>query len=283
MTYSSHWEAFVHLAYMDESGTDGYCPVVIYGALIVPTGRFSPVEILHSTAVQQILPVERVEEFKEFHACDLYRGNELFKGIEEDKRFNAIRVLLTTLRANNLYYVFSAVDRKKYKNSPFGSGKPLNTALHMCLLGVEDWATSNHAHIHSVGNVKQLDWNDTCLYILDDCDNKKQKDEFKDVYRTLRTKHPWVPPHENRLWHAHDNMFFADSRDCVGIQIVDLCNYILKLHLEEAEEPQAFYKLFSERIICAKPQPEWNQNGYLFREHVVSSGDEDNAKSQAAQ
>ena len=70
-----------------------------------------------------------------------------------------------------------------------------------------------------------------CLYLLYDCDEKPLKEQFRKTYRTLRVKHPFVPPHNNRLWHAHDDMFFADSKDCLGIQMVDLCNYFVRRHL----------------------------------------------------
>jgi hypothetical protein len=257
----------MHLAYLDESGTDGHSPIVMFGATIVPTGKFGHLEVLHSAAIQQILPIERIDEFKEFHAHDLYNGAGPFEGIDETKRFTAIQVLLTAVQIDKLPYVYAAADRKKFMESPFGSGKPLHAAFHMCLLGVEDWATANHPNYSGQG--KQLDWKDTCLYILDDCDDKQLKDQFHKTYRTLRVKHPFVPPHNNRLWHAHDDMFFGDSKDCLGIQIVDLCNYFVRRHLAGDPEPQNFYEMFSEQVICAKPDPEWSLYGNLFRQHVA--------------
>jgi len=274
----------VHLAYLDESGTDGHSPVVMFGALIVPTGRFGGLEALHSTAIQQILPLEKIEEFKEFHAHDLYRGEGPFLGIDETKRFTAIEVLLTAVKIDKLPYVYAAVDRKKFSECPFGSGRPLHSAFHMCLLGVEDWARANHPNYSGKGTIL-LDFKDTCLYILDDCDNKELKDQFRKTYRTLRVKRPFifVPPHNNRLWHAHDDMFYADSKDCLGIQIVDLCNYFVRRHLAGEHEPKNFYEMFSEQVICAKPEPEWSLYGNLFRQHVVDPKNHANAKGQAAQ
>jgi hypothetical protein len=122
--------------------------------------------MLHSTAIQQILPIERIDNFKEFHASELYLGTGLFDGIDEPKRFTAIQVLLTAVKVQNLHYIYAAADRKKLSQSPFGSGKPLNSAFHMCLLGVEDWATANHPdRSHpDMPKVKTLDWKDTVLY-----------------------------------------------------------------------------------------------------------------------
>jgi hypothetical protein len=139
----------------------------------------------------------------------------------------------------------------------------------MCLLGVEDWATANHPRDHlAMDNTKVIDWNDAFLCILDDCSDGNLKTEFKKTYRSLRKKHPFIPQSKNRLWHGHDDMFFADSTDCLGIQISDICNYFVRLHLESIEEPQNFYQMFSKQVICARPEPEWKQYGHLFRTHV---------------
>jgi len=279
MPYLSDWEAFVHLAYIDESGTDGHSPIVMCGALIVPTGTFGRLEIMHSNAIGQILPNDRFDEFTEFHASELYHGKGVFEDVGEDKRYTAIQVLLSAVRLDRLPFIYAAVDRQKFMASPFGSGRPLLAAFHMCLLGVEDWATANHP---SRPGAKQLDWKDTCLYIMDDCDEKPLKEQFRKTYRTLRLKHPFASSQGNRLWHAHDDMFFGDSKDCLGIQTVDLCNYFVRLHLTGEPESQNFYQIFSEQVICAKPDPEWPLYGDLFREHMVESRHDANAKSQTA-
>jgi hypothetical protein len=264
-------EVFVNLAYLDESGTDGRSPIVMFGALLIPVGTFGRVEITHSTAIQQILPTDKIDDFKEFHASELYNGTGPFEATEEIKRFTAIQVLLTAVKTEGLSYIYAALDRKRFVASPFGSSRPLHAAFHMCLLGVEDWATAHHPN-YSGGMTKQLDWKDTCLYILDDCDDSQLKGQFRKTYRTLRVKHPFAPlSHENRLWHAHDDMFFGDSKDCLGIQMVDLCNYFVRRHLAGEPEPQNFYQMFSEQVICAQPQPEWSLYGALFRQHRAAS------------
>jgi hypothetical protein len=263
------WNYFMHLAYLDESGTDGHSPVVMFGALIVPYGKFGRLAGLHSAAIQQILPAERIEEFGEFHACELYKGTGAFEGIDEVKRFTAIRVLLQAVQGDQLPYIYAAADRGKFNQSPFGSGKPLHAAFHMCLLGVEDWATANHPNINP-GFGKLIDWKDTCLYLMDDCSDKELKQQFRKTYRTLRVKHPFVNASANRLWHAHDDMFFADSKDCLGIQIVDLCNYFVRRHLAGEPDPENFYEAFADQVISAKPQPEWANYGSLFREVALS-------------
>jgi hypothetical protein len=157
----------------------------MFGALVVPVGKFGQLSTLHSAAIQQIIPAGKVDEFTEFHACELYKGTGVFEGVEEAKRFTAIHVLLAAVQMDNLPFIYAAADRKKFDSSPFGSGKPLLSAYHMCILGVEDWATANHPN-YSGGSAKQIDWNDTYLCIQDDCDDNKLKAQFRKTYRTLR-------------------------------------------------------------------------------------------------
>lgn len=58
--------------------------------------------------------------------------------LTKQKRFDAIQVLLAAVNIDRLPFIYAAVDRKKFMGSPFGSGKPLHAAFHMCLWGVED-------------------------------------------------------------------------------------------------------------------------------------------------
>ena len=272
----------MHLAYFDETVIDGYSSVVMFGALIVPTGTFGAASVMHHNAIRQILPTGDLDDFQEFHATALYHGKRPFEGIDEPKRFLAILTLLAAVRAENMPFIYAAIDRREFAAThppPFGASKPLHAAFHMCLLGVEEWATENHSRPDARPDTKVLDWQDNYLCILDDCENNNLKNEYRRTYRTLRRKHPFDGTPSNRLWHAHDDMFFADSTDSLGLQIADLCNYFVRIHLEGIaekdgvlqlegmEKKNAFYELISPQVICAKPSPEWQEYSHLFRNH----------------
>lgn len=131
-----------------------------------------------------------------------------------------------------------------------------------------------------------------CLFIVDDNrTNKDLKAKLLKSYRALRDKRPYLLGHKNRLWHAHDEMFFADSKESVGIQMADLCNYFMWMHLEKNPEPQNFLGIFAEKAVAARPEPEWSQYGNLFVVHdnsqitekVLESGDDENEKGETAQ
>jgi hypothetical protein len=255
----------VHLAYLDDAGTDQHSPIVMFGAVIIFPDNFGQVEALHSAAIQQIIPADQIEEkFKEFHAAELYNGTGPFEGIDEKKRFDAIRVLLMAIKGENLPYIYAAIDRKKLKKSPMGSANATDAAFRLCALGIEDWARSQHSH---PPNAIRIDLTDLCLFIMDDTKEKSLKELLRKSYRELRAARPYIPPNDNRLWHAHDDMYFGDSRDSVGIQMADLCNYFMWRHLLKKEGGEEFYDMFSGEARCAKPEPEWSTYRELFWTH----------------
>ena len=107
-------------------------------------------------------------------------------------------------------------------------------------------------------------------------DAEELKRRLRNSYRLLRAAHPYTVKAPNRLWHAHDAMYFGDSRDSVGIQLADLCTYfmqrqLLKSNVNVKDESDEFYKMFSSQVICAKPEPEWSQHRELFLCHDPAS------------
>ena len=68
----------MHLAYFDETGIDGYSSVVMFGALIIPTGTFGAASVMHHNAIRQILPTGNLDDFQEFHASVAVSRQETF-------------------------------------------------------------------------------------------------------------------------------------------------------------------------------------------------------------
>ncbi len=261
----------MHLAFLDETGTDGHSPIVMFGAVVITPGAFGWVERLHSTAIQQVFPLEEIEnKFKEFHASELYRGSGPFEGIEEKKRFDAIRLLLMAMERQKLPYIYAAVDRKEFARNPAGAARALDFAFRICALGVEEWARNQHPQ--RPGAI-QIDYNDQYLLVLDDTTNAEVKKQLRTSYRLLRASRPYTSPKDNRLWHAHDEMYFGDSRDSIGIQMADVCNYFMLQHLLKREGCREFYEMFEQQAICARPEPEWTNFGGVLVAHNALVGD----------
>jgi hypothetical protein len=258
------WEIFLHLAYLDDSGTDPKSPVTLCGAVIVQPESFLSLENLHDAAAL-VLPLEKSEEFEEFKGCELYHGTGIFKGIEESKRFQAIRILLTSVRVEKFPYIYFALDSKKLAQSATGSAKALDVAFRMCLLGIEEWAQKNHpSHPDAIS----LNLKDFFLCVMDDTADSALKNQLRTSYRTLRAKRPYTPPKNHRLWHAHDDLYFGDSKESVGLQIADLCNYFMLRHLCGPDDEEGFYRMFGDQAICAKAEPEFTTLKSLAKIHV---------------
>jgi hypothetical protein len=294
----NEWEVCVHLAYLDDSVTSGQ--IAIFGAVVVPSGAWGWTERLHGIAIEQLFDVNEIEEkFREFHAWELFKGEGAFKGIEERKRFSAIQVLLMSLGHYSLPFIYGAVDEKKLANSSltkglFGTARPASAAFRLCALGVEDWARKQH---RQPDQGVFLDYKDNYLLVVDSTTDQELKKQLQASYKLLRAKHPYstLQPHDNRLWHSHDAMYFGDSANCLGIQLADLCTYFMQRHLlkrdkTHRDKADEFFNLIRPHAICAKPEPEWSE----YREFLVyhddrkqedvseSVEDDANAKRQTA-
>jgi Protein of unknown function (DUF3800) len=261
---------FVHIVYMDESGVDSESPLALYGALIVTDHLFPYIEALHTISVENLISADRRDDFEEFHAYELFKGDGAFKGLDESARFNAIRSLLAGMSANGLPYIYSAVDKEKVASVPlFGSANPLDVAFQQCVLGVEAWASGQEPDTQD--GPLNLAFDNLCLFISDDTKDEKLKKHLRKSYRTFRQRRPIHNFAKHRLWHGHDDMFFGDSKYSVGIQIVDLCSYFMLRHLTMKNDPvgDEFFQMFRHHAVCPIVDPSWEKHRDLFRSHCA--------------
>lgn len=279
---------YMQLAYLDDCGTHKESPITLCGAVVFVPDQFGHAENLHGAAIQQMFSVEEINEgmFSEFHASELHEGNKPFDSIPAEKRFQAMKVLLTAMKTGGSPYIYAAVDKKKLSESAVGSANALDMTFRVCVQGIEDWVRKKHVQ---EGNRLLLDFEDLFLVIMDDTNDKELKHQLLSSYRSLRVAHPYVPPHNTRIWFGHDSMYFGNSVDSVGIQMVDLCNHFMRRHLLNKPGDEDFYSLFSEQAIAARPEPDWSRFGHLFRTHdgmdrdlVLPFSNEGKEKSQAA-
>lgn len=252
----------VHLAYLDDSGSEPKSPVVVCGGIVVPDEHFHAIESEIGWVVEQLIPIEQRDKFEEFHAAQLYGGFEIFSGIAEEERHEAIRQLLGVLDRFVLPYVYSAVSRERLLAGPFASAQPLDVAFRLCALEIErmfGWQLDATA----LANIR-LDYvPQLCLLVVDDTEDKALKHSLKRSFRQLRLRrHAGIlsPQHmeRNKLWHLHDDMYFGDSKDSVGIQIADLCNYFMMRKLR-GEDDGNFFDMLLPHAKYASPEPEFSQ------------------------
>lgn len=245
----------MHLAYLDDSGSDKKSPIVLVGAIVIRDNWIREIEAVCGLVVEELIPREKMETFEEFHAAELFHGHGVFEGISEPKRFNAIEAILHQVGRFKIPCIYSAVRKDALAISAIGSANPVDVAFRMCGLGIEQWLTQNDEH-------------GLALFVFDDTEDKILKRQLKASFRALRPR--VLPPQWTlgRIWHIHDDMYFGSSIDSIGIQMADLCNYVIHRKLKHMLDVENFAEIISDYVICSKAEPEWSQHPEIFVEYI---------------
>lgn len=91
------------------------------------------------------------------------------------------------------------------------------------------------------------------VLIADDFQDSKVKKNLRESFRILRNK--LRPPDYDygEIWHLHDDLYFGSSKESVGIQLADLCAYIVRRNLEGDPVVSGFYEAIKKQIITTEP------------------------------
>lgn len=269
----------MHLAYIDDSDTKSKeCKWQVMAGILIPDVAFRLLEMAMGLVQNLLIPENKLAQFEEFHACELYGGYEAFQGIEQEIRFEAIRRLLDLLNGRNpLKVVYGAVNIDDLKGTIYASADPLDMSFRMCVDGIQSYMAKRvykragiPAADVSEDEMKdvlretgkpaiQILMEELVLLIVDNCD-KKTKDILYQSFRALRPRmlvpRKDGPVHSGALFHFHDDMYFSDSRYSLGIQLADLCAYFIARHLKGDVETEGFYKLIEPHIVFSQTHPE---------------------------
>lgn len=235
---------FVHLAYMDDSGTrDKKSAFQIIAAVLIEDTVFNLVEVMTTAMAERILPEQRLPEFEEFKGWQLYRGEGIFDGIKQEARFDVIATLLRVIHDKQIPVVYGAVRKDKLVKTLYGSADPVDICFRICVKGISQVMRERFR--------KGL-----ALLVLDDCDGDIKR-TCKNSFRVLRQRMIVPSRNPDEFRRLHDDMYFGSSRDSVGIQLADLCACFIKEHLK-GQDPAAesFYNMFADHIAYSKVEPE---------------------------
>jgi hypothetical protein len=250
---------FVHLAYLDDSDTKSKVKKwQVMAAVIMPDNAFKMAELAMAHLPERMLSAEKLSEFTEFHACELYGGYGPFEGLDQAKRFDAIEFLLTLLTAMEMTVVYGAVDLDALRSEVYGSADPVDVCFRKCLGEIKawvnaiqyrdlrqiigedpkNWTTQRMTEVMVPKAVKQL-----IVLVVDECDPKIKNTLLKS-FRSLR---PSLA--KNSLLECfHDDLYFGVSRYSIGIQLADLCSFFIAKHLEGQQDAEGFYQFVERRI-----------------------------------
>jgi hypothetical protein len=259
---------FVHLAYLDDSNIKRKKPKwQVMSGVIIEDKIFKLTEVGVAIVPELLMPAERMSQFEEFHACELYGGHGVFDGIDQDLRFEAIERLLATIKFAEIPIVYGAVDLTRLHSEFYASADPADICFRICLEGIDFWAEEDinsklHAKLgdnienYKLENVTPHVVNglleELVIVIVDECD-KKVRDTLQQSYRGLRP--PRNVARDKPFSHFHDDMYFGDSRYSIGIQLADLCSYFIARHLDGDNETESFYEMIHPHIVYSKIRP----------------------------
>lgn len=257
---------FVHLAYLDDSDTRAKKHKwQVMSAVLIEDKSFKLAETGVSIIPEMLIPSEKLDQFEEFHACELYGGYGVFEGVEQSTRFEAIERLLAVVHMLGLPIMYGAVNLARLQQEFYASADPLDISFRICLKGILELMDAhiqqrvqsavgekieNYALEHITPHVVTGLLEELVILIMDECD-KKTKETLHRSFRDLR------PPRRAtcQINHLHDDMYFGDSRFSIGIQLADLCSYLIARHLDEDAEIEGFYKMIEPHIAFSEIHP----------------------------
>jgi len=235
--------AFVYLAYLDDSSMEHKGKKLqVLSAVIINDKHFQEIEVISGIHIIDLIPEENMENFKEFHATELFNGEGAFKEIEQKVRFRTIQELLIQIRDKKIPIVYGAVDVPKLHKNVYGSANPIDIAFRICAEGIDTWLDGNDPEQFAV-------------LIADDFSDKI-KAELKRSFRQLRSQVRPPDCSHGKLQHVHDDMYFGASKDSIGIQMADLCSYFIAKHLDKDMTAECFYSIIKDQISYYKVEPE---------------------------
>jgi len=249
----------VHLAYLDESGSHDKKDVrfQVMAGVIIEGWEFISIEVAMGLAIEELLPEDKRESFEEFHAYELFNGCGIFEGIDQEKRLGVVSGLLDVVSAHKVPIVYGAVDVQKLASTPFRSAQPVDVCFNICVCAIEYWAGSRLKLPADTESEEMQNAQPLVVLIADDFPSKSAiKEEMKKSFRTLRAK--VRPPHYDagKSWHLHDSLYFGSSKDSIGIQLADLCAFIIRRNLEGDPSVKGHYDIIAKNIFNSRIEPQ---------------------------
>jgi hypothetical protein len=233
----------VYLVYVDESRQDKKHDLsfLVVCALLVKDEQFDAIEQHLAYGFYESVGLAS-ESFKELHASDLWNRNKPFQAVPRSKAREVFSSALDAIQTFKLPVVYGAVNLGKLLNANFGSATAEDYAFRMCVRGVEQWFCKEQPS--GIG-----------LLIADDTPNPKLKEALYRSYYLFRNRVRSSPAQRGELEHLHDDMYFGDSKYSTGIQLVDLCAFLIGRHHAQYEDTEEFYLRLQSQIFKGDIEP----------------------------
>ncbi len=248
---------FVHLAYLDDSGTgDKKKKSQVMTAVIIEGKEFSGIELTMGFLAEALIPREKWDEFEEFHAWQLYGGHGPFEGVPEVQRFGVIERLLAYVQKHNIPLVYGTVNKQKLAMTEYGSASPLDVCFRYCVQGIEMWAIQQDIAAKADGTRSASGPHPLVVLVTDDFQDNKIKQTLRVSFLDLRKRIAVPGTSFGTIWHLHDALYFGNSKDSAGLQLADLCCYVIAKHLEGGDAVMDdFFQMIEKQIAYHQEGP----------------------------
>lgn len=237
---------------MDDSCQESKHHVVC--AAIIEDQSFKTAEGYLGFLVEEHVPEDLRADF-EFHAADLYAGNPPFQKIGREKALQILSNCASIVEVDKtVTLIYGAVHTGKLRASIHATATPADVAFRLCIPEIEKWLVDNAP-------------NDMGIIIADDTSNQSHKKHIQASFRAHRSRCRVtysrsedgalkdIQEHRGKLSHIHDDMYFGNSGQSIGIQLADIYCWIILRHLEGKEDTEFLYKKIEQAIVSSKIEP----------------------------
>lgn len=240
----------VHLVYVDDSSDNAdYC---VMGAAIISEADFGIMEGWLKWSVDQLVPPE-ARETLEFHASVMFNRKPPFQDISRETALHLMERCAEIVGTEENRMVYGAVDLRKLRRSPYTTARPQDVAFRVCMEGLQKYFCDHCASAPGQNAAKP----EIGLMICDDTSNANLKKDFQQSYRAFRGRIDPGATERRKLsdW-LHDDMYFGDSSHSVGLQVADVCSYLVLRHLQGQADTEHLYKVIEPHLFFGKLVPE---------------------------
>jgi hypothetical protein len=196
--------------------------------------------------IEAQVPEELRPKF-EFHASKLWKREDDFVGLEHDQVKELFSGTVEAVADSGIEIVYGAVLLKALRASYYSTAQPVDVAFRLCMEGLHDWF-----------NKKSKSSSDFGILICDEMKQNVRKD-MQQAYRAFRKSHTIGEVVGKKVTYPahclHDDLYFGDSAYSVGLQLADMCAFLIRYHLQNNQETEYLYKQIEGKIFFSKIEP----------------------------
>jgi hypothetical protein len=234
---------FVHLVYLDDSSDNS--DIQVLAAVVVPDEDALTIEKFLGMRVDMFVPEELRPKF-EFHAFKLWKREDEFSALKHDQVRELFEGTAAVVADSGIEIVYGAVKLRALRAGYYSTAQPVDIAFRLCMEGLHQWFR------------KIKKFSDFGILICDEMKPNIKKD-MQQAYRAFRRgnkREPTVGRAIGEMFeYLHDDLYFGDSAYSVGLQLADMCAFLIRRRLNGDQDTDYLYKKIEPKITFAKTEP----------------------------